>query len=75
MTHPAPRRSWLRFRNHALLPRFYDGAALVLDLNTGIADVWCDDHCVGSARTLREASDILSRYLEFAPIIEEGKNE
>jgi hypothetical protein len=62
MTH---RRPWLRFLNKSLCPNFYHNSALLLHLDTGVADVWCDDMVIGTARTMHEARSIVDRYEQF----------
>jgi hypothetical protein len=72
MTH---RRLWLRFSDKSLCPNFYRGSALLLHLDTGIADVWCDDMVIGTTRRMEEAWRIVERYEQFNEATREGTNE
>jgi hypothetical protein len=72
MKHPRP---WLRFLDRSLCPNFYHGSALLLHLDTGIADVWCDDMVIDTTRRMEEARAIVERYVQFSEVTKEGTNE
>jgi hypothetical protein len=69
------RRPWLRFLDKSLCPNFYRGSALLLHLDTGVADVWCDDVIIGTTRRMEEAKRIVERYVQFSEVTKEGTNE
>jgi hypothetical protein len=71
MKHPRP---WLRFLNKSLCPNFYHNSALLLHLDSGVADVWCDDMVIGTTRRMEEAKKIVERYEQFNEA-KEGTNE
>jgi hypothetical protein len=72
MNHRLP---WLRFQDKALCPNFYHNSALLLHLDTGVADVWCDDMVIGTTRRMEEARRFVERYVQFSEATREGTNE
>jgi hypothetical protein len=68
-------RPWLRFLDKSLCPNFYRGSALLLHLDTGVADVWCDDMIIGTTRRMEEARSIVERYEQFNEATKETTNE